>query len=172
MTRKALWRIVEEMSPQERAHFLDPDRDMWMRMSLTIPGEPEGAAVFCNHTPLYLKARRSFHHSPGWKAFRLHFLQDHPVCVGCGAPATVVHHTGLFTIDLTLIEWGFTWVFDHPECCQALCQDCHYQEHRQMIEAETQAARTRRGDVKARSVAWIGRARRKLCRWLRRRTRC
>jgi hypothetical protein len=127
---KALWRELEEMTPEQRGDTL-----LTGEVAAGIP--VDGCTMWiCEHSPLYLKARRSFHHSAEWKRFRREFLEEHPVCVRCGAPATVVHHINAYTIDKTLIAWGFSWIFEHPECCAPLCHECHYEEHKGLIASE------------------------------------
>jgi hypothetical protein len=74
--------------------------------------------------------------SKDWRHFREKYLGEHPRCARCGQPANVVHHTGFFTLDTTVINFGFLEVLEHPECFEALCNDCHYQEHKPLIEAE------------------------------------
>ena len=127
---KALWRELEEMTPEQRGAMLLPE-------GIGVGQQVDGQMMWtCEHTPVYLRARRSFEHSPQWKQFRQEFLEEHPVCARCGKKATVVHHRDNYTVDVTLIAWGFQWIFKRPECCQALCAECHYAGHERLIQAE------------------------------------
>lgn len=133
----ALWRQIEEMTFEQRMELFQPDTGVRM----AIPGQAEDTFPICPHSELYIRARRSFSHSKEWKEFRQKFLTRHPVCGRCGEPATVVHHRVPYNVDHTLVRLGFTWVFRHPECCGALCQECHYREHEPLIAQERKHAK-------------------------------
>ena len=119
---KALWRQVEEMSPEERLKVLP--------LNLL---SPYGTVL---HTKYYIKVRTSFVSSVVWKNFRRSFLVTHSKCERCRKVATVVHHRSLYTVDRTIIAEGLLESLKHLERFEALCQDCHYDEHEDMIENE------------------------------------
>ncbi|WP_147164631.1 HNH endonuclease [Pararhodospirillum oryzae] len=52
-----------------------------------------------------------------WQRARAAFLADHPVCVKCGAPATVVDHIFPHKGDQSVFWDKLNW--------QALCTHCH-----------------------------------------------
>lgn len=57
-----------------------------------------------------------------WAKFARDFLQRHPVCAMCGAPATCVDHRDM-TADMMMDAWG---AFDlDPSHYQALCNRCN-----------------------------------------------
>lgn len=55
--------------------------------------------------------------SAAWRTARAAFLAEHPVCAGCGAPATVVDHT--------VPHRGDPVLFWDRACWQPLCASCH-----------------------------------------------
>lgn len=52
-----------------------------------------------------------------WRQAREAFLKDHPACVRCGAPSSVVDHITPHRGDLKLFWSRRNW--------QALCRSCH-----------------------------------------------
>ncbi len=152
--RVALWRQIQEMTPQERAKEMPfralidvhvPPRMLRNAQGRALVGTElmdlvhVEHAVMCpiiTHTKRWLKVRRSWMQSKEWLAFRQKYLQEHPVCTRCGAPAKVVHHIGGVNLDCTVINFGFLEILEYPECFEALCVECHYQEHKDLIEAE------------------------------------
>lgn len=52
-----------------------------------------------------------------WRHARNDYLKDHPVCVMCGAPATLVDHKTPHKGDLKLFWSRSNW--------QSLCTTCH-----------------------------------------------
>ena len=156
---KALWRRVETMTPYERFVFLGMGGGAWVIQKVDIPGlTPEtfvvpqdslgytrwvlsmdGAALWtstCSLTPMYRKARASFLQSREWREFSRAFRDKYPDCVKCGEPGHSTHHKSGCEASTLVIALGFGWVLDHPECCEVQCQDCHYQEHKGLIERE------------------------------------
>jgi len=133
----ALWRQVEAMAPQQRLDFLMDTPDVFAAITMALPGQAERPHAICRHTDVYIRARRSFTQSKEWKEFRLKFLETHTACEKCGATEHLqVHHAGCYTVDHTVIQLGLTWVFDYPQCLEVMCQECHYQMHRTLIEHE------------------------------------
>jgi len=153
---KALWRELEEMTPEQRADRLLPkDVQVWDK----VEGQP---MPICPHTDDYIKVRGSFTHSPEWRRFRQKFLEAHPVCERCGRKADSVHHRESYRVEVTLIAWGFRWVFARPECCEALCTECHYAGHGSPGKDRGRLANRRRSSWQR----WIERWH-KLCRRIR-----
>jgi 5-methylcytosine-specific restriction protein A len=62
-----------------------------------------------------------------WRQARVDFLAAHPVCVRCGAPATVVDHITPHRGDLKLFWRRSNW--------QPLCSACH-SRHKQRLELQ------------------------------------
>ncbi|WP_417278409.1 HNH endonuclease [Celeribacter sp.] len=60
-------------------------------------------------------AQRGYNHA--WRKARIEFLNYHPVCARCGAPATVVDHIIPHKGDDRLFWDKSNW--------QALCKPCH-----------------------------------------------
>lgn len=126
--KKALWRSVEDATPQER---------------LALLGQPDGVKLgkVLKHTPEYMKARNSFYRSKEWVVFRTGMLSDNSVCSVCGGLATQVHHKDteddINTIDSTLLEYGFLYTLQDKTKFEPICQECHYQHHKELIGAES-----------------------------------
>lgn len=124
-SKKPLWRVIDEMTPLERKVVLP-----------THVSARKGIEVV-THTDYYIKARQSFVHSKEWRFFRSAFLELHPACVRCKSVKDLqVHHAGLFTVDVTLINEGFLLPLTHLERFEALCGDCHFGEHEELIVGE------------------------------------
>lgn len=47
-----------------------------------------------------------------------------------------VHHAGLNTLDMTVMEEGFLEGLKHPEHFEAIRRDCHELEHQGLIKSE------------------------------------
>lgn len=62
-----------------------------------------------------------FYSSAAWRKFRTWFLQVHPVCVECGAPANQVDHIQ------PIAEGGEKF---EESNCQSLCGSCHSKKTR------------------------------------------
>jgi len=73
-------------------------------------------------------AARGYNHQ--WRKARAIYLIAHPVCVMCGAPATVVDHIIPHGGDDRLFWDQHNW--------QALCTPCH-SKHKQRLERQVQA---------------------------------
>ncbi|MGJ0506169.1 MAG: HNH endonuclease [Methylocystis sp.] len=56
-------------------------------------------------------------YGPKWRAARAAFLRDHPICVECGAQATVVDHH--------IAHKGNQELFWRRSNWQPLCKPCH-----------------------------------------------
>lgn len=140
MSSKAQWRIIEEMSPAQRLELLCGETQSIAWQPIALPEVSEEWSALIPHTPLWIRARRSFTHSREWREFRERVLQEHPRCAKCGLPADTVHHKGVYTMDATVIPLGFAWIFQHPKCCEAVCRECHYGVHETLIAAEARAS--------------------------------
>ncbi len=90
------------------------------------------------HDRAWKRLRGSFNNSTEWREFRLEWLTEHPVCVRCGQMDCIlqVHHVGLDTLDMTVLEEGFLEGLKHPERFETVCQDCHYLGHLSLINGE------------------------------------
>jgi len=79
------------------------------------------------HDETWIKLRTSFYDSREWREFRQAWLAEHSVCTRCGRTdgILIVHHTGDYHIDLTVINEGFLESLRHPERLETLCNDCH-----------------------------------------------
>jgi len=105
MTKKtALWRIVEEMTPEERLDFLVGNPEVLICRRGSIPGEPEQVMTVCEHTPLYIKARRSFFHSREWKQFSQMIEYERNQLSGRKEPSTADRDRGLLSQILYRME--------------------------------------------------------------------
>jgi uncharacterized protein (DUF983 family) len=143
--RCALWKKIEAMTPDERLEFLGCEFMRLTKYSKTGPpvteyskiGPPgNGWLSVIPHTQLWRKVRRSFNHSPEWKSFRAAYLKHHAICKRCGKPATVVHHRPPQNLDATVLNEGFLAPLQDESRFEALCQDCHYQEHEVLVASE------------------------------------
>jgi len=133
MARQALWRKIEEMNPQERREYLVGETELEFSEFVTLPGKTGEWLTECPFSCRYDKVVASFQASKEWKQFRVSFLTRHPTCSQCGGPANVVHHQDTYRTCLTILDWGLSWIFDHPECCNALCTECHFRHHERLI---------------------------------------
>lgn len=90
------------------------------------------------HDRAWKRLRGSFNNSTEWREFRLEWLAEHPACVRCGQMDGIlqVHHVGLDTLDMTVMEEGFLEGLKHPERFETVCQDCHYLGHLSLINGE------------------------------------
>ncbi len=139
---QALWKKIEAMTPDERREFLGCDFMGLTKYSKTGPPGDDWVQVI-PHTELWLKVRRSFNHSPEWKAFRAAYLKRHTRCDRCGEAAIVVHHRSPQNLDATVINEGFLAPLQDESRFEALCQDCHYKEHETLIASERPEEYTR-----------------------------
>ena len=60
---------------------------------------------------------RGWYHDPRWKAMRLRFLTEHPLCVECQRPANTVDHVEPHKMDEALF-WSWANL-------RAMCRPCH-----------------------------------------------
>ena len=127
---KAMWRQFEEKTVEERLKEFDTDTDD----EISIVPVPYNIIIV--HDKKWIKLRRSFRKSKEWEEFRLNFLKKHPKCNRCRKKAKVVHHISPFTLDTTVIHEGFLFGLKFENRFEALCGDCHYLEHEDLIESE------------------------------------
>jgi len=157
--RKALWRQVEDMTKQERIEFLGGKRIPDVRSEIVgvcpcynvatgerymidmdtaerLPLDHPAYRWWIPHTTLWLRVRRSWIQGKVWREFSRSFRAEHPICGQCDAPSFCAHHLPPHNLDHTVLEHGFLEALEHPEYFAALCSDCHYEGHREMIESE------------------------------------
>jgi 5-methylcytosine-specific restriction endonuclease McrA len=61
-------------------------------------------------------------YGPRWRRIRARFLRENPICVDCGAPATVADHDPLSRVEL--VARGVSDP-DHPRNLRPRCASCH-----------------------------------------------
>ena len=67
--------------------------------------------------------QKEFYHSAAWRRLaRAFMLSKNCICERCGAPAVIVHHKNPSNVDNPAISMN-------PDNLEALCLDCHNQEH-------------------------------------------
>jgi 5-methylcytosine-specific restriction endonuclease McrA len=74
----------------------------------------------------------AFYHSRGWKDCRRAFLESrHWLCERCHKPARIAHHkTYLTPANIGDPDVTLNW-----KRLEALCEDCHNEEHHSTIKA-------------------------------------
>ena len=89
-----------------------------------------------HHKPIQLNDKTKFwstyYQSPIWKATRLQYRTEHPICERCLAkgivtPTSDIHHRAPFGIGKTAEE-RWTLLSDKDNLA-ALCEKCHYEVH-------------------------------------------
>ena len=116
---EAIWRTVDRANIETRRKLLRFYDD--------------GLVV---HDALYIKTRDSFYGSKEWRTFRIAYLEINPLCVRCGNTANQVHHKLGYEIQATLLKEGFIAPLKETERYEAICSDCHLEEHIELISAE------------------------------------
>jgi len=83
------------------------------------------------HDETWIKLRTSFYDSREWREFRQAWLAEHSACTRCGRTdgILVVHHTGPYSLDNTVLNEGFLEGLRHPDRLETLCNDCHQEMH-------------------------------------------
>jgi 5-methylcytosine-specific restriction endonuclease McrA len=70
-----------------------------------------------------------FYKSTKWQKCRLAYLTEHCfICERCGRPATMVHHKKYITPS----NINDPDIVFNPNNLEALCEDCHAQEHHRL----------------------------------------
>jgi 5-methylcytosine-specific restriction protein A len=77
-----------------------------------------------------------WYYTSKWKSARAKYLKENPICVSCGAPATVVDHI--------IPHRGNEELFWDKENWQSLCDGCHNRKTRIEINNRQQ---NRRGSI-------------------------
>ena len=147
---KAKWQVIEEATPEKRIELLLVVHHYHSHKLGTLFANPTPLdkdefgitdKYVILHTKEWTVIRNSFYCSKEWKAFRQKLILDRGKCERCGSQNRLqIHHKAGYELDTTVLVEGFLDALNYPERFDVICQDCHYKEHKPLIEFEQRLA--------------------------------